>query len=108
MITERDLNEAIAECIGKREPNAQDCIKLAAFYTIKDNLYPSEQRQAEPVSSYTYAGAENIVDHPGESQFAELVDGRPQSEVWPVIDELMVTLEAINPRLYDAVLRKLQ
>ena len=110
MITERDLNEAIAECIGKRDPNAQDCIKLAAFYTIKDNLYPSERPAAEP-AAYSYADRadrEPLVDHPGGSEFGDLVDGRPQSEVWAVIDELMTTLEAINPRLYDAVIRKLQ
>lgn len=110
MITERDLNEAIAECIGKREPNAQDCIKLAAFYTIKKNLYPADNKPAEiePAVSYSYAGSEPLVDHPGGSEFAELIDGRPQGEVWAVIDELMQTLEAINPRLYDAVIRKLQ
>ena len=35
MITEMDLQEAIAECQGKRNPNADTCIKLAAFYIIK-------------------------------------------------------------------------
>lgn len=103
MITERDLQEAIAECLGKRDPNANDCIKLAAFYTIRDQLYPS--------GGYSYAPPPEpvgTVDCPGDSDFARVVDGRKQSEVWPVMEELMVTLEAINPRLYDAVMRKLQ
>jgi hypothetical protein len=39
MITEKDLKEAIAECEGERNPNANTCIKLAAFYTILDNMY---------------------------------------------------------------------
>ncbi len=40
MITEHDLQEAIAECQGKRNPDANTCIKLAAFYTIKEHLFP--------------------------------------------------------------------
>ena len=34
MITEQDLLEAIAECQGQRNPNANTCIKLAAYYII--------------------------------------------------------------------------
>ena len=47
MITENDLQEAIAECEGVRNPTANTCLKLAAFYTIKDKLYP--EPQIEPV-----------------------------------------------------------
>ncbi len=47
MITEKDLQEAIAECKGTRNPNASTCIKLAAYYTILDNLYPKEEHFAD-------------------------------------------------------------
>ena len=43
MITEKDLQEAIAECIGQRNPNANTAIKLAAFYTIKRELYGEDK-----------------------------------------------------------------
>ena len=46
MITEQDLQEAIAECQGERHPNANTCMKLAAFYTIKNELYPDHFRDA--------------------------------------------------------------
>ena len=36
MITERDLIEAIAECEGERDPTAYTCLKLAAFYYLRD------------------------------------------------------------------------
>ncbi|MCR5092746.1 MAG: hypothetical protein K6B72_02105 [Lachnospiraceae bacterium] len=106
MITERDLEEAIAECKGKRNPDSSTCIKLAAFYTIKEHLYPGTPQ------NFTYAAPPietdySVVDFPGESELARAVDGRRQKEVWPVFDELMATLEAINPRLHDAVMRKL-
>ena len=43
MITKHDLQEAIAECEGQRNPTANTCIKLAAFYTIKQHLFPDEE-----------------------------------------------------------------
>ena len=39
MITEKDLQEAIAECKGKRNPDSSTCIKLAAFLIIQEHLY---------------------------------------------------------------------
>ena len=42
MITERDLLEAIAECEGTPKPNANTCVKLAAYYTILNNMRGEE------------------------------------------------------------------
>lgn len=105
MITERDLQEAIAECQGQRNPNANTCIKLAAFYTIKRELF------GEPQGGYSYAPAPEPVDDTyvmidSDSEFARLVDGRKQKDVWPVIDELMGIIKTLHPKLYDAVLSK--
>lgn len=107
MITEQDLTAAIAECQGKRNPDASTCIKLAAFYTIKEHLFPEH---IEP--AYSYAPAPNETDDTyvvidSDTEFAQAVDGRKQEDVWPVIDELMTALKTIQPRLYDAVLAKL-
>lgn len=41
-------------------------------------------------------------------EFAQTINGRDQSEVWPVMDELMFTIKIINERLYNGVMRKLQ
>ena len=41
MITEQDLQAAIAECEGVRNPTSNTCLKLAAYYTIKDKMYPN-------------------------------------------------------------------
>lgn len=99
MITERDLQEAIAECQGVRNPNASTCIKLASYYTIMDHLNP------EP--TYSYAPAENVVRLDSGSEFAELANGMDQHRLLSIIDELMETLSVLNPRLYQAVLRKM-
>ena len=106
MITEHDLHEAIAECQGERNPNAQTCIKLAAYYTI---LHEITDRPAQPEYLYEYsadpAPAGVVID--SDSEFAQIVNGRNPAEVWPVVDELMQTLSAVNPRLYAGVMRKL-
>ena len=107
MITERDLQDAIAECLGKRNPDSSTCIKLAAFYTIKQELYPSSEPDRVP--AYSYASGpdrEEVVSVGSGSEFAKAVDGRKPEDVWPVIDEMMEIIKAVYPRLYNAVLDK--
>lgn len=104
MITQQDLQQAIAECQGQRNPNASTCIKLAAYLTIQRELF-GEEKDAEPYPAYSFAPADQVTAN-GDSEFCKLVNGRNQSEVIPIIDELMSTLQVIQPRLYDAVIRK--
>ena len=111
MITEKDLQEAIAECQGQRTPNASTCIKLAAFYTIKRELF-GEGKYVEqlPASGYSYAmqtESEPMIMNDSDSEFARAIDGRPQAEIWPLMDEMMDTIHAIHPRLYSAVMDRL-
>ena len=104
MITEHDLQEAIAECNGVRNPTASTAIKLAALYTVKDHLFGEQ-----PQIGYSYAPpASTGVQIDSDSEFAQIISGRNQDEIWPIMDELMQTLSAIQPRLYDAVMRKLE
>ena len=110
MITVHDLDSAIAECQGKRNPDAKTCIMLAAFYTIKREMF-GEEKDADHLPAFSLAPAPEVtngIDFPGESDFARAVDGRKQEDVWPVLDELMDTVQAIQPRLYYAVMRKLE
>ena len=112
MITEKDLQEAIAECIGQRNPNANTAIKLAAFYTIKRELYGEDKDavQLPSPAGYSFAPApeESLVNNPSDSEFAWFNDGRPQKEIWPLMDEMMDTISMIHPNLYHAVLDRLR
>lgn len=109
MITEQDLQAAIAECQGVRNPTANTCIKLAAFYTIKNEMFGKTEQVDETMPVYSYASQpENTITYDSGSEFSQLINGRPQDKVLDVIDELMETLQVINPRLYAGVLRKLQ
>lgn len=104
MILERDLDEAIAECQGVRNPDSSTCIKLAAFYTIKQFMYSQQ-----PSTSYSYAPAPDDpkVTNSHDTDFARLIDGKTQAVVWPVLNELMDTLKIVQPRVYEAVMKKL-
>ena len=112
MITEQDLQEAIAECQGQRNPNANTAIKLAAFYTIRRELF-GEEKDAVQLPGYSYAAqpetaSEPMIQNDSDSEFARLIDGKPQKEVWPLMDEMMDTIHAIHPRLYRAVMDRLR
>ena len=105
MITEQDLQAAIAECQGQRNPNASTCIKLAAYLTIQEHLYGEQEL---PRYSYASEPLKEEIDYFSDSEFGKIVNGRHTDEIMPVIDELMETVKILNPRLYAGVLRKLQ
>ena len=108
MITEKDLQEAIAECEGQRNPTANTCIKLAAFYTIKQYLFPDNTNVITP-SSYSYSRSQdlNYIEYDSGTEFSDLINGRRIDEVLPVIDDLMNTVSVVNPKLYASAIRAL-
>lgn len=115
MITEQDLQAAIAECKGEREPNANTCIKLAAYYTIYDHLYGDVEQDA-PISivpnySYDAAPSETVgktIDYESDTEFAQAITGRDAGEIWAIMDELMDVLRVTVPRLYKGVMQKIE
>ena len=106
MITEQDLKQAIAECQGERNPNANTCIKLAAYYTIYDQMYGKKMEQPS-FTGYSTASAPTI-SYVGDSDFAKAMSGKNTTDIMPILDELMSTLEILYPRLYDSVMAKIQ
>lgn len=114
MIHEQDVLDAIAECQGERNPNANTCIKLAAFYTIKREMFgESEQPPEARLPAYSFAAgpenqSESIIDYQSDTDFSQAVNGRKAADIWPIMDELMETIQVLQPRLYDGVMRKLR
>lgn len=107
MITEKELREAIAECQGARNPNANTCIKLAAFYTILNNLYPQTE-----APQYSFSGIPDtepyVIEYGGQSDFADTIRGKDPDAVWAVMDEMMDAVSVLQPRLYDSCMQKLR
>lgn len=118
MITREDIEQAIFECQAEREPNSNTCIKLAAFLTIREQLFsdnPPRTTAPEP-SGYSYAAPPDVSREttPGtvyidsKSEFAEAINGMDNDKAWALIDELMKILKSMSPRLYDAVMRRIE
>ena len=97
MIREADLREAIAECQGERNPNANTCIKLAAYYTILNNM-----NEEAPRASFAAA------EYHSNSEFGQVIAGVDTDRIMAVMDELMDTLEVLMPRLYNATIERLK
>ena len=112
MITEQDLKDAIAECQGERHPNANTCIKLSAYLTIYEHLFPKNtniQEEVKPpvIEANNRQIEADVIGDYGESDFLKAIRGKDPAEVWAVMDELMETVRMMNPRLYDGVMHQL-
>jgi len=108
MITEQALQEAIAECHGERNPNANTCMKLAAYYTIRDHLEAQGNAPVLPGRSYAPEPPQpETIQWEGDSEFARTIRGLPVSYIMPIMDELMEAVQVLQPRLYNGVISKL-
>lgn len=96
MITRRELEDAIFD-IEDAPVNYSNCEKLATLYTIYDHAF--DNRGAELIS-------ETVIGDYGDSDFLQSIRGKYADDVWQVVDELISTLQIVNPRLYDAFMRK--
>ena len=106
MITKQDLDEAIAECQGQRNPNANTCIKLASFYIIRRELFKEDKEDEQPQQSmFSFSSGETLGRY-GDSDFLESVSGKPIEAVMLVMNELMDSMQVLQPRIYDSVMRK--
>lgn len=106
MITERDLEQAIAECQGERNPNASTCIKLAAFLTIRQELYG--KAAPDTGTGYSYSAEPSNVQYHSDTEFGRALAGHDAAAVLPIVDELLTTIQVTQPRLYDAVMRRVE
>ena len=105
MITEQDLQAAIAECKGQRNPTANTCIKLAAFYILMDHMFPTGNEMEQVAYSYQ---APPVIDIDSDSEFAHAVNGRTSDEIMPIMDEAMEALQVLHPAFYKSIIRKIE
>lgn len=109
LITKEDLEAAIAECQGERNPNAQTCIKLAAYYTILENVMPKNDFGASYAPAPTVIDTgERYVDYQRGTELSKLIYGKDALPVWEVMDELMQAVKMLMPPLYNGTVEKLK
>lgn len=107
MIRADDLREAIAECEGERSPNANTCIKLAAFLTLLSHYAEKEAPTEKPTEFKTAPAVESYIKNYGDDDFLRAISGKSAESVWLIIAELMMTLEVLNKPLHDSVMRRI-
>ena len=105
MIREDEVREAIAECQGERNPNANTCIKLAAYYTILNNMTKPGDEYNEPTYSFD---AGDVIRYNSGTEFSDTILGKNVVDVLEVMDELMDTVAVLLPRLYRATIDELK
>ena len=93
LITRKDLLDAIEKCQGQKNPNANTCIKLAAYYTILDHTEED---------SYSYASK------PSNSEFMRIIKNKNLDDVLFAMDEMMEELQAVAPKLYYQTMERVQ
>lgn len=116
MITEQDLQAAIAECQGERNPNANTCIKLASYLTIREHMYPERKEDLRLIpepTGYSYAPApeppeEHMVEYSSNTDFGRTISLRKAADLWPILDELVEAVQVLQPRLYNSFMEKIQ
>ena len=106
MIRLDDLNAAIAECQGERNPNANTCIKLAAFYTIRNEMFGVPEQTLKGYSGDTETTKKVKIE--SDSEFAQAANGQPPEKVLNIVDELLDTLYYTDKSLYKAIIRRLK
>lgn len=107
-----ELNDAI-KLYEVKASSAEDYIKLAAFYTVREHNTPTEMPvSAAPIMPVSAAPEPIVrsVSYAGEpkSDFLQLVSSKDPDKAWEVMDRIMDELKVINPKSYDGYMARLR
>lgn len=82
---------------------------LANLYIVRDKLFPEEEPFYERGYSRAPAPMEpDVIQDYGDSDFLLAISGKPAPSAWAVVDELMDDLRAVNPKVYESVMRRMR
>lgn len=103
----KEIEWAISE-LEKEESGWQVYGKLADLYTVRKEMMGLLDQQPQ-IAAYSEAAGpiEEQLGQYGDSDFLRAVEGKDPAKAWAVMDELMETLQVVNGRIYDGVMRKL-
>lgn len=102
MFSKVELLDAIDE-LENSPATYQNAEKLATFYLLYDHLYIQKEplQRVEPTREVT-------INRYGDSEFLQVITDRKAEDIWRIMDELMGTLEMLQPRLYQATIDKIK
>lgn len=102
MFAKKELIKAIDE-LEEAPATYQNAEKLAVFYLLYDHLFVEK----EPISRIEPVKEVKIDRYEG-SEFYEAISDKESTQVWPVINELMATIQMLQPKLYQATIDKIK
>lgn len=112
MITEKEIEQAIAECLCEPVTGNKRAV-LADLIIIQDYLFgepiarqADQQSYSAPPSEITEP--ETIVETSGDSEFLAAVDGKRAEKIWKLMNELVETVKILHPRMYTTLIDKIQ
>jgi hypothetical protein len=102
MFSKNEILDAIDD-LEEAPATYQNAEKLATFYSLYDHLFVTK----EPMNRIESI-REVIIGKYGDSEFMRVIEGKKAEDVWSVMDELLQTIQMLQPRLYNATIEKLK
>lgn len=116
MLDKQEINKEIAR-LEYEESSYPNYAKLADLYLIRAEMKKSDER-IEPRYERLYSRAaapaemhmpQNVVNiDAADSDFLKAVSGKDTGAAWKIMDELMESLQVMQPRTYNAVMGKIE
>lgn len=109
MLDYGEIDRAIAE-LEAGKTTFSSCAKLADLYAVRAN---SQGGRIQSADGYSRASQpeetreKRKIPAIGDSEFLKAVAGKPEEDVLNIMDELMSTLEYVNSRAYNKVLKRI-
>lgn len=110
MLDYGEIDRAIAE-LEAGNTSFSACAKLADLYTVREN---AKSGRTQSANAYSLANKpeetreKRKVQAVGDSEFLTAAAGKPEEDVLNIMDELMRTLEYVNSRAYNSVMKKIR
>lgn len=105
----KEIEWAISE-LEQEESSFPVYAKLANLYTVRNEMLGTSAPLTAACSEAANLSSPVMekLGLYGGSDFLRAIDGKDSASAWAVMDELMETLQAVNPRVYASVMRKVQ
>ena len=104
MIEKSIINKEFFDFMSDHDTSWTSISKLEPLAVLQIYYLVSEMAQLMKLSS-----AENTpIDVSGDSEFLKAVKDKNSAAVWAILDDLLDTLKATAPRVYESVLRKIK
>ena len=108
MVIIDEINGEIARLEAQTQ-TYQTIDKLAALYIVRDhNTIPTDCAKSAQSIAAPVEPVDTHIQYTSDTEFSRAINGRQPGDIWPIMDELMSTIEALVPRLYNGVMRRLQ